>query len=180
MVVGEGLVDKDGNYIATTGGEFDSFGNAQLGGAGDFLHNLADKHLGIKVRSAKLGITQRAAAHCSSKMDNDEAFLAGEAAVKEAVVNGSSDMMVTLLRGDNEQYTSETGLCSLSEVANGVKSIPVSWINEDGVSLNFQFIKYATPLIQGEVPVPYDNGVPSYSKLSKIRVDKLLGSYNIE
>ncbi|AWT60811.1 MAG: Pyrophosphate--fructose 6-phosphate 1-phosphotransferase [Candidatus Moanabacter tarae] len=180
VVVGEGLVDKDGNYIATTGGEFDSFGNAQLGGAGDFLHNLAEKNLGIKVRSAKLGITQRAAAHCSSKMDNDEAFLAGEAAVKEAVVNGKSDMMVTLLRGDDEQYTSETGLCSLSEVANGAKSIPVSWINEDGVSMNFQFIKYATPLIQGEVPVPYDNGVPIYSQLSKIRVDKLLGSYNIE
>ena len=180
VVVGEGLVDKDGNYLATTSRQFDSFGNAQLGGAGDFLRNLAEKHLGIRVRSAKLGISQRAAAHCSSKTDNDEAFLAGTAAVQEAVVNGKSDKMVTLLRGEGEQYTSETGLCSLSDVANGVKSIPVSWINDDGVSLNFQFIEYATPFIQGEVSVPYENGVPTYCQLGKIWVDKMLGAHTFE
>ena len=38
-----------------------------------------------KARSAKLGISQRAAAHCSSQADNDEAYMAGEAAVRAAI-----------------------------------------------------------------------------------------------
>src|SRR5258708_14601193 len=40
------------------------------------------------------------------------------------------------------------------------------------VSLNFQFFRYATPLIQGEVTVPYDNGLPAYAKLTKESVNK--------
>ena len=51
-----------------------------------------------KARSAKLGISQRAAAHCSSQADNDEAYMAGEAAVR-AAISGETDKMVTLIRG---------------------------------------------------------------------------------
>ena len=59
VVVGEGLVDQDGNYVATTSGPADSFGHAQLGGAGEYLRRLAEQHLGVKARCAKLGIAQR-------------------------------------------------------------------------------------------------------------------------
>ena len=48
----------------------------------------------------------------------------------KAAVAGETDKMVTLLRGDGETYTCETGLASLSEIANGVKKLPESWINE--------------------------------------------------
>lgn len=176
IVVGEGLVDSDGNYVAATANQTDSFGHAQLGGAGDFLKSLVESNLSIKARVARLGIAQRAAAHCASKTDNDEAYLAGQAAVR-AGVSGESEMMVTLLRGDTDQYTCETGLTPLSEVANGVKKLPREWINEDGVSMNFQFYRYAQPLIQGEVEVPYENGLPSFVRLEKHRVDKLLSGY---
>ena len=53
-------------------------------------------------------MAQRAAVHCSSQADNDEAFLAGEAAVQAAVA-GETDKMVTLLRGEGDSYTCETG-----------------------------------------------------------------------
>ncbi len=33
-----------------------------------------------------------------------------------------------------------------------------------GVSMNFQFFRYALPLIQGEVPVVYDNGLPAFAR----------------
>jgi len=56
--------------------------------------------------------------------------------------------------------------------------LPKEWVNEDGVSLNFQFFRYATPLIQGEVTVAYDNGLPSYVRLSKESVDKTLSGYD--
>ena len=180
VVVGEGLVDKDGNYVATSSGQIDAFGHAQLGGAGEYLRGLAEQNLGVRARAAKLGIGQRAAAHCSSQTDNDEAFLAGQAAVRAAVVECLTDKMVTLLRGDGDQYTSESGLCDLSEIANGVKMVPEAWINDDGVSLNFQFFKYALPLIQGEVNVPFENGIPKYASLDKIRVGRLLRAHSFE
>lgn len=178
IVVGEGLVDADGNYVAAAD-KTDAFGHAQLGGAADFLQGLVEEHVpGVKARTVKLGMAQRAAAHCSSKADNDEAFLAGQAAVL-AAVDGQTDKMVTLIRGDGDHYSVETGLAPLSEIANGVKKLPREWINEDGVSMNFQFLRYAQPLIQGEVAVPYDNGLPAFAHLEKRRVDKLLPAYEL-
>ena len=88
--------------------------------------------------------------------------------------------MITLVRGDSDPYTCETGLADLDEIANGVKTVPVDWINEDGVSLNYQFVKYALPLIQGEVQPPYENGVPKYVALEKFRVGKKLEPYSLE
>jgi len=174
VVVGEGLVDKDGNYVAVE--TSDTAGAAQFGGVGEFLKEQVEARVGAKVRVARLGVAQRAAAHLASKTDADEAFLAGQAAVK-AAVNGESEKMVTLVRGDGDHYTCETGLTTLAELAGNVKKLPREWLNEDGVSLNFQFYRYATPLIQGEVTVPFDNGLPSYTRLAKEPVDKSLPPY---
>lgn len=178
VVVGEGLRDHDGNYISTLTGATDSFGHKALGGSGDFLRTLVEQHLpNVKARSCKLGIAQRAAAHCSSQTDNDEAYLCGVAAV-EAAVSGQSGQMVTLVRGNSEHYSCETSLSPLSEIANGTKPFPANWINEDGVSLSYQFTKYAQPLIMGEVSVPYENGTPKYVQLSARLVDKKLPAYS--
>jgi 6-phosphofructokinase 1 len=178
IVVGEGLVDADGNYIAA-GAKTDAFGHAQLGGAGNYLQGLVDQHLpGTKARLVSLGMAQRAAAHCSSKTDNDEAFLTGQAAVKAAIA-GETDKMITLVRGDSDHYTCETGLAPLADIANSVKKLPKEWVNEDGVSMNFQFLRYAQPLIQGEIAMPYDNGLPAFAHLDKVRIDKLLAPYEV-
>ncbi len=176
IVVGEGLVDPDGNYVSTASSQTDAFGHSQLGGAGDYLRDLVEKHLGIKARAARLGHPQRAAAHCASKADVDEAFMAGAAAVK-AAVSGVTDKMVTLVRGEADHYVCETGLADLAEIANGVKKLPREWVNEDGVSMNHQFVRYATPLIQGENAVPFDHGVPVFARLDKVPVDKMLQPY---
>jgi 6-phosphofructokinase 1 len=133
---------------------------------------------GVKVRVAKPGLLQRCAAHAASKTDADEACLAGQAAVL-AAIRGETDKMVTLMRGDGDHYTTETGLAPLSEVANSVKKLPREWINEDGVSMNFQFLRYAQPLIQGEVVIPHDTGVPVFARLDKVRVDKSLPGYDV-
>jgi 6-phosphofructokinase 1 len=176
IVVGEGLIDADGNYVSASAAT-DAFGHAQLGGAGEFLKELVDTHLpGVKARVAKFGIAQRAAAHAGSKTDSDEAYLAGQAAV-QAAIRGETDKMVTLVRGDGDHYTCETGLAPLSDIANGVKKLPREWINEDGTSMNFQYLRYAQPLIQGETAVPYENGVPVFARLDKVRVDKTLAAF---
>lgn len=179
VVVGEGLVDADGNYVATANASADAFGHSQLGGIGEYLRGLVEETLQVNARSVSLGMSQRAAAHCSSQTDNDEAYLVGQAAVAAAIA-GESDKMVTLLRGDGEQYTCETSLAPLSEIANGVKKLPESWINEDGVSMNFNFYKYALPLIQGEVEMPFEDGVPALAKLKMLKVTRKLGTHVVE
>ena len=180
VVVGEGLIDKDGNYVANSTDSQDAFGHQQLGGIGDFLANYIESNLAVKARSSKLGTGQRAATHCSSKADNDEAFMAGQAAVRAAVLDGETDKMVILVRAEGDTYECETGLAPLSEIANGVKEIPADWIAEDGVSMTAKFIKYCQPLIQGEVEVPYDNGLPDYVRLSKRRIRKVLDPYSFD
>jgi len=178
IVVAEGLVDADGNYLAADSAT-DAFGHAKLGGAGEALGEIIETGIpNAKVRIARPGIVQRAAAHAASKTDVDEAFLAGQAAVRAAIA-GETDKMVTLVRGDAEHYTVETGLAPLSEIANGTKKLPREWINEDLVSMNFQFLRYAQPLIQGEVVLPYDTGVPTYARLDKVRVEKVLPAYEV-
>ncbi|MDI1248399.1 MAG: 6-phosphofructokinase [Lacunisphaera sp.] len=176
VVASEGLVDKDGNYVSVETSATDTAGHAQLGGVGEFMKDLVESQVGAKARVARLGVAQRAAAHLASKTDADEAFLVGQAAVK-AAVNGESDKLVTLVRGDGDNYTCETGLSALTDVVGNLKKLPKEWVNEDGVSLNFQFFRYATPLIQGEVTVPYDNGLPAYARLGKEGVNKTLPGY---
>jgi len=178
IVVAEGLVDADGNYLAADSAT-DAFGHAKLGGAGEALGEIIESGVpNAKVRVCRPGLIQRAAAHAASKTDSDEAFLAGQAAVRAAIA-GETDKMVTLVRGETEHYTVETGLAPLSEIANGTKKLPREWINEDLVSMNFQFLRYAQPLIQGEVTLPYDTGVAVYARLDKVRVDKVLPAYEV-
>jgi 6-phosphofructokinase len=178
IVVAEGLVDSDGNYLAAEAAT-DAFGHAKLGGAGDALAEIIESGIaGVKVRVARPGLIQRAAAHCAAKTDIEEAFIAGQAAVRAAIA-GETDKMVTLVRGETDHYTCETGLAPLSDIANSVKKLPREWINEDNISMNFQFLRYAQPLIQGEMSVPHDNGVPVYARLEKVRVDKTLPPYDV-
>lgn len=180
VVVGEGLVDADGNYVALGSSGTNAFGQVQLGGAGDFLRNLVEKRLGLSARSCKLGIAQRSAAHCASKADADEARMAGAAAVVQAVEHGKSGKMITLQRSESEVYKCETGWSDLSDVtSSGSKPLPADWINDDGISMNFPFVKYAAPLIQGEPQAVWENGLPAFAKLKSVRVDKILPSYDL-
>lgn len=175
VIVSEGIVDGEGNYIAADANT-DSFGHSQLGGAGEFLRNLVSENINVNARACKLGISQRAAVTHASQTDSDEAFLCGQQAVKIAV-SGQTDKMITLIRQDSESYSCGTGLASLNEVANGVKAFPKQWINESGNGIAHPFIKYALPLIQGEVQVSYEQGLPQFAKLAKNAAEKKLTGY---
>ena len=173
VVASEGLADENGNYVASASAT-DSFGHSQLGGVGEFLQNLVATRLpSVKARSCKLGHGQRAASHCSSAADSEEAFKCGQEAVK-AAVEGETGKMVAIVRGDGDKYKAETVLVDLGEVANGVKHFPENWINEDKITISQQFNKYILPLLQGEVKVPYENGLPAYVRLAKNEVEKKL------
>jgi len=173
VVVGEGLKNSDGSEYSADAKRLDAFGHPVLSGAADRLVELISGKLHVKARSVKLGYSQRAAAHCASKVDNDEAFACGKAAVKTAV-KGSTGFMVKIVRTSTHPYKWTTGLQPLSDIANVENFIPSEWLSEDGFLPNEKFVEYARPLIEGEVNVPTAGGLPLFIELSKVPVEKTL------
>jgi 6-phosphofructokinase 1 len=178
VVASEGLLDADGNFLGADSTRPDSFGHAVLGGVGEYLRTVVEENLaGVKARAAKLGIAQRAASHSGSLTDVEEAFLVGKAAVQAAVA-GETGKMIVLAREDKDTYAVKTELAPLEEIANSVKPFPAAWIGEDKMSIGYQFTKYAQPLIQGELDIPYENGLPKYAQLAAERVERKLEAYD--
>jgi len=75
--------------------------------------------------------------------------------------------MMTLERTCDDPYRCDTGLAALAEVANGEKLLPDEWIGGDGFSLTQEFLRYARPLIQGELPAIIEGGLPQFVRLKK-------------
>jgi 6-phosphofructokinase 1 len=173
VVVGEGLKNAAGEEIAADKSRLDAFGHAVLSGAAENLAELVQAKIDIKTRTVKLGYAQRAAAHFASATDAVEAAACGEAAVR-AAVNGSSGFMVKLVRTQNNPYRWTTDLQDLKDIANVEHLIPRDWISEDGFMPNEKFIEYARPLVEGEVKVPIEGGLPRFVALEKVVVEKKL------
>ena len=173
VVVGEGLKNAEGKEIGADKTRTDSFGHPVLSGAADALKDIIQHKLNLKTRTVKLGYAQRAAAHYGSKLDAEEAYACGEAAVR-AAVDGKSGFMVKLIRTAREPYRFETGLQPLGDIANVEHLVPRDWISDDGFLPNEKFVQYASPLIQGENPVPHEGGLPRYVVLAKSPVEKQL------
>ena len=173
VVVGEGLKDADGNEIGADKTKLDSFGHPVLAGAAERLAEIVEPALNLKTRTVKLGYAQRAAAHYASETDVEEAFACGEAAVR-AAVGGESGYMVKIERESDSPYVWGTGLQPLEDIANIERIIPRDWIDEEGWLPNEKFETYARPLIQGELHLPTDAGLPVFAKLVKVRVEKKL------
>jgi len=168
IAVSEGIHDKDGNYITATEAAADTFGHAQLSGAGKALELLIGEKLGVKVRSVEVNILQRCAAHLLSKTDIDESFTQGKYGVKLASENITGSM-VCIERISNAPYTVSYGYAPIAEIANEAKSVPREWINEAGNDVTQELIDYIYPLIQGEYPVAYQNGLPVYAAVSHLK-----------
>lgn len=173
VVVGEGLRDASGMEIAADRTRLDAFGHPVLSGAAERVAEIVAKRLKTKTRTVKLGYAQRAAAHCASERDVEEAAACGEAAVR-AAISGKSGYMVKLVRVQNNPYEWTTGLQDLKEIANVEHMIPRDWISEDGFLPNEKFIEYAQPLIEGQLKLPMEAGLPKFAVLQKVRVEKKL------
>lgn len=172
VALSEGIKDAQGNFISTYAGRNaskDAFGHVQMGGAGAYLAQAVREKLEIsKVRVIEFSLLQRCAAHCASKTDIDESYMAGCAAVTNAI-NGMTDKMVGFRRTEeNGKYKCEIELFDLKVCANAEKKVPREWINAEGNGVTKDFINYALPLIQGETDLKTENGLPRFARLHKI------------
>lgn len=172
-VVAEGLKRADGTYVGDfKAGQHDHFGHAAMGGLAALLGSIVKERLGVKVRPIELSLLQRCATHLASAIDVDEAYQAGVHAVRAAVA-GETDKMVVFERDYSaDTYVCNPALVSLEHAANAERKVPAEWISDGGKYISDEFVEYALPLIQGDVKVPHENGLPRFAKLKKIYAKK--------
>ena len=165
VVVGEGIKTKDGEYLLKYRHfkAADGFGHLQLGGVAQVLCEIVGEHLHLPVRSIELNLPQRCAACILSKTDVEEAYNVGKHAVVYST-QGITNKMIIIKRTNNEISYDVT---DLENVAKLVKTVPATYINEEQNNITDKFIEYALPLIQGEMQITFENGLPKVYKLKK-------------
>src|SRR5699024_9998516 len=103
---------------------------------------------------------------CSSAMlsgtDQKEAIAFGAYGVKCAI-EGATGKMIGFSRLPGEDYRIDYTMEDVDQICNQEKTVPLEWITENGSDIGEGFIEYARPLIQGEVKVPMEDGLPKFA-----------------
>lgn len=172
IVVSEGAAYADGKFLADAGTR-DAFGHTQLGGVAPLVANMVREAHGYKYHWAVADYLQRAARHIASRVDVDQAYAVGRAAV-ELAVRGVNAVMPTLVRKSSRPYKWVIGHVPLSEVANKEKKLPPDYIREDGFGITAACRRYLEPLIAGEAYPPYRDGLPDYVHIRGVGVRRKL------
>ena len=176
VVASEGVRNAAGQFLAEAGGR-DAFGHAQLGGVAPVLAALVKEKLGYKYHWALPDYLQRSARHAASKVDAEQAYAVGKAAVDYAL-KGLNAVMPVIVRTSDAPYRWTIEPAPLSKVANHEKKMPKSFITRDGFGITAAARRYLAPLIGGEAPLPYGkDGLPRYVKLKNLAVAKKLADF---
>ena len=87
--------------------------------------------------------------------------------------------MATIERLADAPYRWQIGDAPLAEIANVERKMPPEFISPDGFHITDACRTYLQPLIEGEEPPPYRNGLPDYIRLKNISVAKKLEIFTI-
>lgn len=169
VAVSEGIRLADGRYVCELSGGadyVDAFGHRQLQGTAAYLAGLLGAEIGCKTRSVEFSTLQRSASHMASRVDINEAFMVGGAAVK-AADEGDSGKMVVIDRVSDDPYMSAAGIYDVHKIANNEKLVPREWMNREGNYVTDEFLNYIEPLIQGDYQPFMVNGLPQHLVLKR-------------
>ena len=144
VVVSEGLKNAKGEPIVEP--VFRTERAVYFGDVSAHLANLVIKKLGYKARSEKPGLLGRASIALQSKVDREEAILAGQLACK-AVMEGESGKMVAFRRVSTNPYVIEPFLVEIDQVMMHERIIPDEFINKEGNGVTESFKEWCRPLI---------------------------------
>ena len=157
VAVSEGIRNEKGESIGAmfAGGEKDSHGNVQMSGTGalgDYLARYVKENAGVKrVRADTFGYLQRSFPGIASKTDQDEAFAAGEAAVRAALKGELAKGTIAIVREEGKRYRVAFAPVPIANAAKFTRSVPKEYIAKNGHDVTEKFIEYARPLV-GELP----------------------------
>jgi 6-phosphofructokinase 1 len=172
--VSEGLRNGAGKLMAEAGTK-DAFGHAQLGGVGPLIATLVKDKLGHKYHWAVADYLQRAARHLASKTDVLQSYAVGKAAV-ELAVKGHNAVMPAITRVSDKPYRWKITVAPLADVANVEKMLPRTFISSNGYGITAKARAYLGPLMKGEDPPPFKDGLPQYVRLKNVAVAKKLAT----
>ena len=174
IVASEGTRDAEGKFLSDMGTR-DAFGHVQLGGVAPTLAQMVKQAHGYKYHWALADYLQRAARHVASKVDVEQAYAVGRAAVKLALA-GENAVMPVIRRKSSRPYRWDIASVAIESVANKEKMVPRGFITADGFGITAAARRYLEPLIGGETYPPYRNGIPQYALLKGVRVRKRLST----
>ena len=177
IVASEGARHADGRFLADAGGT-DAFGHAQLGGVAPVLATLVRDRLGYKAHWAVADYLQRAARHIASATDVEQAYAVGRHAVELALA-GRGGVMATIVRASDAPYRWTLGAAPLADVANVERHLPAEFIQSDGLGVTETARRYLAPLINGEAPPPFKDGLPQYAALRGTAVAQKLPAFDV-
>lgn len=165
VAVSEGVRYSDGTYVGASkqSNLKDAFGHQYLSGASRVLEQLVREEIGCKVRSIELSLPQRCASHLASYTDICESEQAGAYAVRCAELGENGKMVI--FKRIKEKYGIELDCYDVCEIANKIKYVPRSYINQEGNNVTKECMEYIAPLILGEPNIKYENGLPVHFKI---------------
>lgn len=175
VVVSEGIKNKEGQFLSESGLK-DAFGHSQLGGVAPTLAKLVKEKLAYKYHWAVSDYLQRSARHIASKVDVEQSYALGKAAVEFALEEKNA-VMPTIIRESSFPYRWRIGEVPLKDVANQERKMPRNFISADGFGITDECREYILPLIQGEAYPPYKDGLPNYVHLKNMAVTKILPEF---
>lgn len=167
IAVSEGLQLPDGNAVCDLGNNFgytDAFGHKLLSGCGRVLSNEIGNQLNYDTRTIEFSVLQRCAAHCSSRIDNDEAYNVGYTGMLK-VLEEQTGQMVCINVHSREPYVVTYDMTDAHFVANIEKKLPTAWITNNGFSVSEDFVKYVEPFVIGVMTPYYAAGLPKHRTL---------------
>lgn len=172
VVASEGLKDASGRFLSESG-RSDAFGHAQLGGVAPRLAQAVGEQLGFKTHWAVPDYLQRSARHLASATDLAQAQAVGRAAVEYALA-GRTGVMPAIRRLADAPYEWELQPAPLEDIANRERKVPAEFLRADGFGISEAARRYLQPLIGGEAPVPFAEGLPLHVRLQNRPVPKRL------
>ena len=160
VAVSEGIEVPEG----VQSGLVDNFGHKYLSGIGKYLESVVRNEIGCKVRSIELNVMQRCSSHICSKNDIDEAEAIGAAGLRFAIDGGTGKVMV-FRRVEDAPYTVVIETADADDIANKEKFLPSEYINTAGNNIRESALGYFLPLIQGDINLITENGIPKHFAL---------------
>lgn len=157
VAVSEGIEVPEG----VQSGVVDNFGHKYLSGIGKYLEEIVRSEINCKVRSIELNVMQRCSSHIASRTDIDEAESIGAAGVRCAL-DGQTGKVMIFKRISDMPYTVTIEAADAAEIANKEKFLPSEYINSAGNNISDNALPYFLPLIQGELSLCLDKGIPKH------------------
>jgi 6-phosphofructokinase 1 len=154
VVCGEGITDAAGRPISASQ-VTDKFANVEFGAMGGtsaamMLHRMIANEFGWRGEFQVCESLQMCAADRASQTDVEEAYACGRRAV-ELALEGSTGVMVSIVRQSNDPYRWTLGTVPLADVANAAKPMPTEFINAAANFVTPACLDYLRPLV-GPLP----------------------------